>query len=51
MEINLWIWTFVDQCNGEDRAVNKMQEMEMQSSISEAAAEDLKSVTNVAAKL
>lgn len=28
VEINLWIWTFVGQCNGEDRAVNNTQGVE-----------------------
>lgn len=51
VEIKLRIWAFVGQCNYKDRAANKMQKIEMQSSISEAEAKHLESVTNLAAEL
>lgn len=51
MEIKLWIWVFVVQCNDKDRAANKMQKIEIQSSFSEAAAKDLEAITNLAAEL
>lgn len=51
VQIKLWTWAFVVQCNDNDRAANKMQKIEMQSSFSEAAAKDLEAVTNLAAEL
>ena len=50
VEIKLWIGAFVGWCSDE-RAANEMQEVEMQSSTWEAAAQDLQSVNNLAAKL
>lgn len=50
-KFKLQIWAFVGQCNYKDRAANKMQKIEMQSSISEAEAKHLESVTNLAAEL
>lgn len=46
VEIKFWIWAFAVQCNDKDRAANKMQKTEMQSSFLEAAAKDLEAVTN-----
>lgn len=51
MQIKFWIWAFVVQCNDKDRAANKMQEIEMLSSFSEAVDKDLEAITNLAAEL